>query len=325
MDALNRPTFCLTLAAFLMPPCMPLQAQELSTNAPSDTVHSTRFSWSFQDNSYESRLRTPLSIHPDFQCIKISKDAGNWKNMAGQTFGLVRLKTATTEISSAASGYVELHDMSPQFMSWQLWRGNLGIIIYLEDQRVNRLLFPRSRLIIQLGWHHESQHASDLKTYVREYTVLQYSADFNNASARSFEFLHAQAHYIFNTRSGRWVFVLRPGYRYYPQPLLSQATRNLQSAYSLELGIHRKIQHSMGIYIHGCYESIQNGFRNAGYPYKYNWDGEPLIYRQLEAGLTLVHGKRECSIFTRYNHSNGRGLDFLRTFEQVGCGLRFVL
>ncbi len=276
-------------------------------------------------NSYDARLGMPLSIHPDFACIKLTQDSGSWKNMVGQTFGFAAAETGHMNISVAISGFIELHDITGQFMSWQMWRGNLGAGLYLEHKKLNRQLPLKSKLILQTGWNHESQHVTDMKTFIAEYTNLPHPDSFNNGTARSFEYITVQLHYLLQTNNEQWNLIIRPGFRYYPQPLLADARRNQKYAFGIEAGIHRKIRKLWDVYIHGLYESINNDYVSNGFPYKYHWNKQPLLYRQIEAGLGFNYNKKQCNLFMRYSNSNGRGLDYLRTFECVGGGFRFIL
>src|ERR1043165_8938305 len=48
---------------------------------------------SFLENSHDTRMGLPLSVNPDFACVRLGFDNALSKNMVGQNIGLVKLKT----------------------------------------------------------------------------------------------------------------------------------------------------------------------------------------------------------------------------------------
>ncbi len=276
-------------------------------------------------SAHDALLQMPVSIHPDYACIKLSQDSGLWRNMVGQTFGFIKAESGQWIASTAISGFVELHDLIGQFMSWQMWRGNLGANLYLEHLYLNRRFPLKSKLVLQIGWNHESQHVSDMKSFIKEYTNLPHPDSFNNATVRSFEYISLQLHYLLRTNNEKWSIIIRPGYRYFPGPIMIDAGRHQKYALSFEAGIHRRVRKLWEVYLHGFYERITNDYVNTGYPYKIPWNKQPLLYRQVEAGLAFSYNKKQCDIFMRFSHSNGRGLDYLRSMKWLGGGFRFVL
>lgn len=281
---------------------------------------------SFLDNSFDARLGLPVSISPDYACMRMSKWNGKWKNMLGNSFGLTTIHYNNWTASANISAFVEIHDVTEgQFMSWQCWRGNLGASLYLENQKLNKLLFPGSRLVLQAGWYHESQHVTDAISYA--YTFLNSTASFDNASLRSFEHYTLQLHFLHSTPGDGWKFYLNAGHKYYPQPLLLTAHRTLEHAWLFEAGIHKKIDKHFTAYTHGYFEHTTNNFRNKAREglFKYNWDAQPFMTRILEFGAELTFRKKRADLYWALSNSNGRGLDFIKVYKDFGAGVRFSL
>jgi|GEM_PF-4638546 len=292
----------------------------------SDTTKTKKLK--FVVGSNEARLNMPLSINPDFYCLRMGRGGAKWNNVIGNTIGLVNYENRKIKIAFTISGFIALHDFDRyQFMSWQLWRGNLGSSVFLDSPDLDKFLGKNGRLVVELGWYHESQHVTDVVGYLYRFMDPRYVNvySFRNADIRSFEYSVAGLCYDWQTPNKNWRLFVNPRYRYFPSSLLLNE-RQLIDAYSLEAGVHRKINNSIHFYIQGFYERINNNFVSKKFYYLGNWDKEPLVYQNLETGFTFQNReKRQFNIFLNYSKSNGRGLDFINVYEEYGMGFRIIL
>jgi hypothetical protein len=282
----------------------------------------------FISGSNEARLNLPLSINPDFYCLKIARWGAKWSNSIGNTIGLINYEGKKIKITLSISGFIELHDFDKyQFMSWQLWRGNLGSSVFFNLPYFDNFLNKKGRLVIETGWYHESQHVTDLTAYAIHFLDLNsfnpYS--FPNADIRSFEYYVIGFCYDWQTENKQWRLFFNPRYRQFPNTLLRNE-RILINAYSAEFGIHRKLSHYANLYAQGFYEKINNSFEAKKNNYVGNWNKEPFVYQNIEIGLIFQNKeKRQFNLFLNYSRSNGRGLDFINVYIEYGLGFRIVL
>ncbi len=294
----------------------------------SQTDSSRTYRLKFITGSVDARLNMPLSINPDFYCMRMSRWGVKWSNMAGSTVGLVNFENKKIHASLALSGFVSVHDYSKyQFMSWQLWRGNLGSSIFFNSRNFDKLLGKHGKVVAELGWYHESQHATDVIGYVYTFLEPRYADPYyyNNADIRSFEYVIAGLFYDWETPAKKWRFFINPRYRYFPESILRNE-RQLLNAFSAEAGVHYKINHSFTVYVQGFYEKIRNSFVASQKHFKGNWNKEPFVYQNLELGVTYHNAeKRQLNLFLNYSASNGRGLDFTALYKEFGAGFRIVL
>jgi len=258
----------------------------------------------------------------------MSRWGSKWSNMVGTTVGLVNYENSKMRISFSLSGFISVHDYSKyQFMSWQLWRGNLGSSIFFDSRKLDKKLSRNGRLITELGWYHESQHATDVLGYVYTFMNPVYANpfSFSNADIRSFEYFVTGLCYDWSGPGKKWRLFLNPRYRYFPSSLLLNE-RQLTNAFSVEGGIHRRLNKVLTTYIQGFYEKIHNSFVAKKKYYKGNWDKEPFIYQNLELGVTYQNeDKKQLNLFVNYSRSNGRGLDFTALYREYGIGFRIVM
>jgi len=291
--------------------------------AADSTVADSGFKWSLLPTPNEHRLGLPHSINPDFHTFKMTKSGGKWRNMVGHNFGLVALEWPGLAVTAGPAGYVELHDFDQhQFMSWQLWRGNVGFNTYWDFKKLNQSLGKGNRILLSLGWFHESQHATDVPNYVERLTNLTVFT-FENGAMRSFEFYEGQLYFV--QQSGPVQLLLNVGGRYYPKPLLSTSRWHLENSVFGEIGISGKVHQFISLYGNGYFEQVNNNFYSNEHGYILKWSAEPFLYRKLEAGIELHNDQRQrFHFFGTYNHSNGRGLDFVRVYKEYGAGIRLI-
>lgn len=295
-------------------------AQDFTTDS---SVADSGFQWTLLPTPNEHRLELPHSINPDFHTFKMTRSGGKWRNMVGHNFGLVALEWPGLAVTAGPAGFVELHDFDKhQFMSWQLWRGNVGFNTYWDLKKLNQSLGKDSRLLFSLGWFHESQHAADVPNYVTRLTNLTVFT-FENGAMRSFEFYEAQVYFM--QQSGPLQLLLNAGGRYYPKPLLSTSRWHLESSFFGEIGLSGKVHQFVSLYANGYLEQVNNNFHSNEHGYILEWSAEPFLYRKMEVGIDLHNDqKQRFQFFGTYNYSNGRGLDFVRVYQEYGAGIRLI-
>ncbi len=266
-----------------------------------------------------------LSINPDFSCVKLTRTGYRWDNSVGATIPLVGYSTPKKYLSVSMAGFINLHDISDnQLMSWQMWRGNLGFDIQFFPFKNNtQHSFSLTALL-----HHESQHVTDLYTFSDEFLKPSFFP-FDNASARSFEFVGLEVKDVYNIPETRLNLYGAVTARYFSKPVLPNAVRQQISAYSTEIGVQYKVskKHNHLLYLHYFYEQVLNDFVSVSSPYRTFWNKQPFAYKRYELGLFLTNAKNKnnFSVFAGHNNSNGRGLDFLRQYQEWYYGIRFNL
>jgi hypothetical protein len=263
---------------------------------------------------------TGFSINPDNPCIRLANVGSKWKNMVGSSIPIVQYSFKGHTIVAQVSGYVELFDISKdQIMSWQLWRGNLGADFYYYPRLKNK----KATLGIGLMFHHESQHVTDIWSFYDEFLWPGY---FDNGSARSFEYRGLDVQYTIEHKKIPLQWFNRALVRFFPQPLLEEATRQQTSAYAFETGLRYKV-HKRGGWVYGnaYYEQVNNQFTTTHNLYRGNWNKQPFLYRMYEVGYWMQSTKtdRSMNFFFTWGQSNGRGLNFLKIYKDVGGGIRF--
>jgi len=265
------------------------------------------------------------NIDPDSYSIELSKMGGKWNNKIGGAYSVELLDNRKINLATSLGAFVNLHDYSKnQSLSWQLWRGNLGLTALFEVKDIN-FIFNSGRLITKLSWIHESDHATDVVGYTNHFTNIS-SQDFNNGGARSFEYYKVSSKYFCNSRNNKWMFNIGIGYKYFSKPQLENTKQMLQNSFLFETGIKRNIFRRGYLYSEFYYENIKNSFVADQQGYTGSWNKEPFIYRILENGIGYVDNKeRILNLFIRYSKSNGRGLDFIEVSEVYGLGLRIIL
>lgn len=268
-----------------------------------------------------------LSINPDFACVKFMRTGSKWNNKVGATIPLLKYSTAKQYISLNMAGFINLHDISEnQLMSWQMWRGNLGLDINYRPLHDSK----HHNLVVSILLHHESQHVTDINAFGEEFLGGAWQGlYFNNASARSFEYAGIQVKDEYEVAGTGFSLYGMLNARIFSVPVLPNAVRQQTSAFATELGFRykpfRNKQHF--IYLHTYYEQVLNDFVGAKSQYQSFWNKQPFVYNIYELGFFLANArnKNNISVFAGYNNSNGRGLDFVRQYSEMYGGIRFNL
>jgi hypothetical protein len=266
-----------------------------------------------------------LSIDPDSYSLVLSKIGSKWNNKVGGEYYINVLNNQKFKVGASIGGFVNIHDFNEnQILSWQLWRGSLGISTFFELHNVNWLT-KSGRFITELSWMHESQHATDVYGYTYQFTNID-PENFSNGSIRTFEYYKLKANYFCHLPNDKWQLILSLGYKYFPNPQGFNIQRILLNSSLLETGIERKVFKRGFLYSMFYYENIHNNFVAQEQNYKGNWNKEPFIYRIFENGIGYINCKdKMINMFFYYSKSNGRGLDFIEVSESTGLGLRIVL
>lgn len=265
-----------------------------------------------------------ISIDPDSYSIVLSEIGNKWNNKIGGEYDINILKAENFNIWSSLGGFINIHNFKKgQMLSWQLWRGSMGISTFFEYHN-SKLSAHSTRFITELSWIHESQHATDLNLYT--YIFISMPQSFDNSSSRSFEYFKIKTNYITRFPNEKWQLFFNLGYKYYPKPFGLKSQRILLNSFLFETGIERNVFKGGFLYSNFYYENIYNDFIAKDQNYKGDWNKEPFIYRIFENGIGYRDSKdRIINMFFYFSKSNGRGLDFIALSESFGCGLRIVL
>lgn len=266
-----------------------------------------------------------LSIDPDAYSLVLSRIGRKWNNKIGGEYRVEFLNIKKFYAGASFGGFINLHDFNKDhILSWQLWRGSLGISTFFEFHDVNWLT-KSDRFITELSWIHESQHATDVNGYTQQFTYFN-AQDFMNGSIRTFEYYKLKANYFCHSPNHKWQLDLSLGYKYFPTPKGFEIQRILFNSILFEVGIEKRIFKRGFLYSKFYYENIKNNFIAQEQNYKGNWNKEPFIYRIFENGIVYINYKdKMICMYVYYSKSNGRGLDFTEVTESIGLGLRVVL
>ncbi len=271
--------------------------------------------------SVHIRSLYPVSIHPDNYNVRLSRTGNKWRNMIGVQAPILAVNQKQISASFAVEGFIELHDFQEdQLLSWQMWRGNIGLNSFWEWAPLNAATPNRWQrsFLLEFGWDHESQHVTDTENFFREFQNEEVS-ELMNPTLRSFEYIKWKLHTCFQSPNSNWSFYGVIGTRIFFNPIHDDILRENKVSTSLEIGIHRHLTSMINIYSHYFYEYIshdQNTLSNLLTRF-------PLQYRIWEGGIGIRNDQhRLLSIFFTYSDSNGRGIDYVRTYQEFGWGLR---
>lgn len=266
----------------------------------------------------------PISINPDNYTIRLSINGGKWRNRVGIQPGILGFQSGGFSGAIAIEGFVELHDFQEQqLLSWQLWRGNIGLNSFWMWEKLNAAVGGkwRQKWLFELGWDHESQHVTDVDNFFRVFQTEDVN-ELLNPTLRSFEYIKAKTHLQLFSPDSLWSFYGLVGFRYFFTPVHDDVNRENKVSVETEIGVHRHISPLINLYFHYFYEhishqqSIISGQLN---PF-------PLRYRIWETGFSLRNRHyRELNIFFSHSNSNGRGIDYFKTYSDFGVGLRLRL
>lgn len=271
-------------------------------------------------------LDPPPSIDPDANNMRLGKLGPRWNNNVGGEFGLIRFQRRKMFLGIVTGGFVNIHDYdSKQAFSWQLWRGNINSRLVLENLKFDTLIGKNSRLSLETGWAHESQHATDLIGYCQTFTYW-YPYFFPNGSLRSFNYIKSAVNYTNHSQRNIWQLDIRAGYKHFYAPNIDNAVKMMNHSVFCEAGIQRKIITPLFAYAKGYFENINNNFVSSDYKYKNPWNKQPFIYRIIELGFYFKNQAfQKFNPYFMYSHSNGRGMDFITVYKSFGAGLRVTL
>ena len=266
-----------------------------------------------------------LTIDPDAFSNILGKVGETWNNKVGGSYSLILRRGNTLNIGARIGGFVNINNFDRGgFFSWQLWRGSPGLYAFFE-LRDTKWLSKGKRLWIEIGYSHESQHITDLTGYQFVFIDRQ-AQNLRINPVRSFEYFKTKVSYSSSSNNDRWQLTPTLGYKLFPNPLQSFVERDLTHAVFAEIAVNYKIKRTIFLYGNAYYEAIYNRFSSEENYFKESWEGQAFQYRMAEIGLSFINSKDQfISLFLSYTKSNGRGMDFLKQYEEIGWGMRVVL
>jgi len=296
--------------------CWQVSAQEVTSS------HTAKFqeTVSFLPD-VKAQFAQYLTIHPDAYQLRLSLTGQKWNNKIGTEVGLLGVNGENIRLALGIQAFIELSDYQPrQFFSWQLWRGNVGLAMWMESEKLNQLLPRDHRFILELGWTHESQHTTDANNYLADFG-LELLNDLPSFTVRSFEYIRLQGNYVIPFAENEWQIITRGGFRYFTHPMYQPAKRVQTMSWHTELGIHYQPNDFFGVYLQGFMEDIHN----THFFLPLRPEASPYQYRIIENGIYFYNKRlphRKINWFWRYHASHGRSLDYLMFYEEWGTGLR---
>ena len=281
-------------------------------------IGSTRFTDS------ETRLSM---IDPDLPALQISRFGGRWRNKVGTSIELFSVNFSSVTAEFCLEPFVEIHDFNRKNdFSWELWRGSLGVnmfwIYHMKD--FNFYYLPK-KLIVELGYYHESEHASSAG-FTDEFTNYFVFESFPNGTFGSFEYVKGKINFVHTVNNNAQFFQWSLGGKYFPLPIEPGAGRKLRRAFWADFLFKNMLSNKMSVYLGGYYEAISTEFVASESNFKTDFVNGTLHYRILELGIeyTMPGGSRLMP-FVSYSNSSGRGLDFLRNYDDLGWGIKVAL
>ena len=281
--------------------------------------------YSQKDSTWRGQTLARKTIDPDSYSIVLGAFDGRWNNKVGGEYDINLLNRNKVAVWASLGGFINMHDFfREQSLSWQLWRGNLGINghIQLQDPQV---LGKNGRFIGIVSWVHESQHATDVYTYTNYFTNIPIE-QFDNGGIRSFEYYKFKGAYIWEPENRAWLLSASGAYKHFPTPKLKNTEQMLLSAWLFELGVEKSIYKGSYLYANYYREVMQNAFVASERDFKGSWNRQPFNFNIFEGGIGYLNAKGKLlNLYISYSDSNGRGLDFPEVSQRYGVGMRITL
>ena len=264
-------------------------------------------------------------IDPDLPAFQFSRVGGRWVNKAGASIRLLHAEMFGANTQFTLEPFVEIHDFSSgKDFSWELWRGSVGMTIQWRfDTRIAVPGFREARANIGIGYFHESDHASSID-FTRVFTTYSSFDEFPNGNFGSFEYVRLQSG-MTHIGEGQWMLSWEPFVKIFPTPIERGAGRELRNSYGIDVCVRKMLSNSFSVYAGGYYESFQTAFVASRAGFRPDFNEGALIYRTMELGITQQTERFRIIPYIAFTNSNGRGLDFLNIYTEVGYGVRIVL
>lgn len=267
----------------------------------------------------------PPTSDPDNPRFEYGNRGGRWEAAAGIQAVLFGLRSAHVEFALAGSGLIQLinfRDVNP--VPWESWRAVLGFNTIWSFPGLDRRLPDRGRLVLELGFFHESDHASDVGSYVARFTTLHDESIFDNSNFSSFEFFKLRASYDQWLWKDRLRVTAAFGVRPFTPPIDQWSRRELRLGVNVEGRLAVRIKGNLHGWFALYYEAVLNDFDAGRNSFRGDLDGDPLHYLRLELGLEWTPTTwMACVPFISYSNSHGRGVDFPVRRSEAGGGLRW--
>ena len=259
------------------------------------------------------------SLDPDEPRFEYAHHQLRWHAMAGSELGLWGIDHPRLRYALALSGFIELVNISPAPVPWHTFRANVGFDTFWRPRG------PRpseSDVVIAFGWHHESDHVASQSGFRGQF--LAPGGDVNTGNFSAFEYFKLRADWV---QGFAWAgapalrTIVAPGIRVFTPSIndgdLRAPTVGLQSELRLDVRVARQTTvwfGAFGEWVHNRFVASRHGVISDPGERDPITGPRPFLTRSLRVGATLTNRSRTMQFVPQvgYEHSNGRGVDFMR-------------
>jgi len=265
---------------------------------------------------------------PDFSCFNISYEGG-WPNAKfGANLPISDYSQPSLRCFLYITPFLELFSRGISVIPYQLWRGSLGVKLYLE---IPDLLPKDQRLAFRFGVCHESDH------YTGSYDILgpSYYWEYGDIYFSFYDYIDGKLSYQYEFANEKLKLLLSCGGKFsFDRFLPEVSNRNTQYTYNLEAILSKELSQDTDCFLSVYYELMHSeaDFSNitnplfGSYPVVMNYNGAPQEYFYARLGLNLKgEGRSTYQPYLQYVNANGRGVDYLLKRATFGFGLRIIL
>jgi hypothetical protein len=274
----------------------------------------------------------PQRLDPDQPVFSYSCFTGRWKAMVGEEIIFYGLTSPSFNFFFSLNGFLELHNLTNREpVPWELLRANFGFNLFIEVPALNNFLFPKTRVFFEVQCNHESDHILSFGAF--QYELIRppstiYDFDYTNCS--SYEYVKCRMTYaqkifdehvrFFATAGGRFFFYTN---QFSPRALAWSFFSEAGISYEPAPGGNFLVNLSL------FYETIKNNFisgSSGNTIYKVEHAGEDFTYFSLRLSVEIKSAAGFSFLpFVKYFSGNGRGADFLKTYQSFEFGVAFSL
>ena len=245
----------------------------------------------------------------------------------GTKFGLLSIDSKMYKADIIMDTFLELSAYNFLF-----WRANVGIYI---DNEFNIISKDNTKDELIIGINHESAHYTlDLDSFESESDALIQLSSFLSFPflTHSYESIFSKLYHQITTNKIN--IILGLGVKKYFSVIDYTFTRSFNSSINLDIIFEKPFKNNHNVYFSLYYELIQKNMEpawhtltfisNMYFPESYYDEyikSDYLHYFIIQFGFSIKN-KTKIQPYLIYMNSNGRGLDFLNTYNYFGLGIK---
>ena len=277
----------------------------------------TAATWSFDYlESTRPYYRLDPGLDPDAPALRYGW-VGRWRAMGGGSVLLFGARSYALDIGISLDGFVELVNFTNRSpVPWETFRGFLGVDLHFESTYVNkRAMPPQGRLILKLGWFHESDHAVAVTSFINRYGDGTLNpSNFENGDLSSYEHFKIRGLWV-QELLGRMQLQLTLGGRIFTPPIDPYALRELRWSLFAEARLTVRVRTPLHVFVGVFTEVVDHRFDTDAARFRDDLADRPLRYLLLATGIEIRGWERRALVLQLlYSYSHGRGLDFAEDF-----------